>query len=68
LGEPNTTWLFLQRQIITDRSATAKALDYSLKRWAARTQFLDDVLARLPTQKNSQIDELLPHRWQPTKP
>ncbi|MGB2883173.1 MAG: transposase, partial [Rhodoferax sp.] len=109
---------------ITDGSATAKALDYSLKRWDALTRFLDDgqlpidnnwienqirpvaigrnnwlfagslragqraaavmsliqsaklnghdpyaylkdVLARLPTQKNSQIDELLPHRWKP---
>ena len=30
--------------------------------------YLKDVLARLPTQKNSQIDELLPHRWQPTNP
>jgi len=26
------------------------------------------VLTRLPTQKNSQIDEVLPHRWQPKKP
>jgi hypothetical protein len=23
------------------------------------------VLARLPTQKNSRIDELLPHNWAP---
>ena len=119
-------WMLLQRQRITDGSATAKALDYSLKRWSALTLFLDDaqlpidnnwvenqirpiaigrnnwlfagslragqraaavmsliqsaklnghdpyaylkdVLARLPTQKNSQIEELLPHRWQPTK-
>jgi transposase len=118
-------WMLLQRQKITDGSATAKALDYSLKRWTALTQFLDDgqlpidnnwienqirpiaigrsnwmfagslragqraaavmsliqsaklnghdpyaylkdVLARLPTHKNSQIGELLPHRWQPT--
>lgn len=117
-------WMLLQRQKITDGSATAKALDYSLKRWGPLTQFLDDgqlpidnnwienqirpiaigrnnwlfagslragqraaavmsliqsaklnghdpyaylkdVLARLPTHKNSQIDELLPHRWQP---
>jgi hypothetical protein len=28
--------------------------------------YLKDVLARLPTQKNSQIEDLLPHRWQPT--
>jgi len=120
-------WMLLQRQRITNGTATAKALDYSLKRWTALTQFLDngqlpidnnwienqirpiaigrnnwmfagslragqraaavmsliqsaklnghdpyayikDVLTRLPTQKNSQIDELLPHRWQPAKP
>jgi hypothetical protein len=120
-------WMLLQRQRITDGTATAKALDYSLKRWSALTQFLDnaqlpidnnwienqirpiaigrsnwmfagslragqraaavmsliqsarlnghdpyayikDVLTRLPTQKNSQIDELLPHRWQPLNP
>jgi transposase len=119
-------WMLLQRQKITDGSATAKALDYSLKRWGALTQFLDDgqlpidnnwienqirpiaigrsnwlfagslragqrsaavmsliqsaklnghdpyaylkdVLARLPTHKNSQIEELLPHRWQPAQ-
>jgi transposase len=29
--------------------------------------YLKDVLARLPTHKNSQIEELLPHRWQPTQ-
>jgi transposase len=125
LADAFKEWMLLQRQKITDGSATAKALDYSLKRWGALTQFLDngrlpidnnwienqirpiaigrnnwlfagslragqraaavmsliqsaklnghdpyaylkDVLARLPTQKNSQIDELLPHRWQPT--
>jgi transposase len=119
-------WMLLQRQKITDGSATAKALDYNLKRWGALTQFLDDgrlsidnnwienqirpiaigrsnwlfagslragqraaavmsliqsaklnghdpyaylkdVLTRLPTQKNSQIEELLPHRWQSAK-
>jgi len=115
-------WMLLQRRQITDGSATAKALDYSLKRWVALTQFLGDgqlpidnnwienqirpiaigrgnwlfagslragqraaavmsliqsaklnghdpyaylkdVLARLPTHKNRQIEELLPHRW-----
>ena len=124
LADAFKEWMLLQRQKITDGSATAKALDYSLKRWGALTQFLDDgqlpidnnwienqirpiaigrnnwlfagslragqraaavmsliqsaklnghdpyaylkdVLARLPTQKNSQIEELLPHRWQP---
>jgi len=28
--------------------------------------YLRDVLTRLPTHKASQIEELLPHRWQPT--
>ena len=127
LADAFKEWMLLQRQKITDGSAAAKALDYSLKRWGALTQFLDngrlpidnnwienqirpiaigrnnwlfagslragqraaavmsliqsaklnghdpyaylkDVLARLPTHKNSQIEELLPHRWQPTKP
>ena len=126
LADAFKEWMLLQRQRVTDGSATAKALDHSLKRWGALTQFLDDgrlpidnnwienqirpiaigrnnwlfagslragqraaavmsliqsaklnghdpyaylkdVLARLPTQKNSQIEELLPHRWQPTK-
>lgn len=116
-------WMLLTRQKITDGSATAKALDYSLKRWGALTRFVDDgrlpvdnnwienqirpiaigrsnwlfagslragkraaavmslirsaklnghdpyaylkdVLTRLPTQRASQIGELLPHRWQ----
>ena len=119
-------WMELQRRQITDGSATARALDYSLRRWGALTRFVDDgqlpidnnwaenqirpiaigrknwlfagslragqraaavmsliqsaklnghdpyaylkdVLARLPTHKNSQIEELLPHRWQPVQ-
>ena len=117
-------WMRLQRHRITDGTATAKALDYSLKRWVALSRFaqdarlpidnnwienqirpiaigrgnwlfagslragqraaavmsliqsarlnghdpyayLKDVLARLPTHKNSLIEELLPHRWTP---
>lgn len=27
--------------------------------------YMKDGLSRLPTHKNSQIAELLPHRWQP---
>ena len=27
--------------------------------------YLKDVLDRLPTHKNNQIEELLPHRWRP---
>ncbi len=118
-------WMTLQRQKMPDSSATAKALDYSLRRWVALTRFagdgqlpvdnnwienqirpiaigrsnwlfagslragqraaavmslvqsarmngrdpyayLKDVLTRLPTHKASRIEELLPHRWQPT--
>ena len=125
LADAMHEWMQLQRQKITDGSATAKALDYSLKRWGALTRFLDDgqlpidnnwienqirpiaigrgnwlfagslragqraaavmsliqsaklnghdpyaymkdVLSRLPTQRASQVGELLPHRWQPT--
>jgi transposase len=40
----------LQRQKITDGSATAKALDYSLKRWAQLTQFLGD--GQMPIDNN----------------
>ena len=117
-------WMLLQRHRVTDGTAIAKALDYSLKRWVALSRFvqdghlpidnnwienqirpiaigrknwlfagslragqraaavmsliqsaklnghdpyayLKDVLARLPTQKNSRIDELLPHNWTP---
>ncbi|SAI67017.1 ISPpu15%2C transposase Orf2 [Bordetella ansorpii] len=117
-------WLIAQRQRVPDGSGTARAIDYSLKRWEALTRYLHDgdapidnnwvenqirpwaigrsnwlfagslrggqraaaimsliqsarlnghdpyaylkdVLTRLPTQKNHQIAELLPHRWQP---
>ena len=43
-------WMLLQRQRITDGSATARALDYSLKRWVALTRFVED--GRLPIDNN----------------
>ena len=117
-------WLLAQRQKVPDGSATAKAIDYSLKRWDALIRYcedgavpidnnrvenqirpwalgrsnwlfagslrsgqraanvmsliqsaklnghdpyayLKDVLMRLPTQRASEIDELLPHNWSP---
>ena len=126
LADAMHEWMMLQRQKIIDGSATAKALDYSLRRWGALTRFLDDgqlpidnnwaenqirpiaigrknwlfagslragqraaavmsliqsaklnghdpyaymkdVLSRLPTQRASQVGELLPHRWQPAQ-
>jgi transposase len=36
------TWLREQRQKLSAKSDTAKAVDYSLKRWIALTRFLDD--------------------------
>jgi hypothetical protein len=119
------TWLEGERAKVPDGSATAKALDYSLKHWTGLTRnlldgnvpvdnnhlenqirpwamgrkawlftgselagqraavvmslvqsaklngldphaYLKDVLERLPSHPASRIEELLPHRWQPT--
>ena len=35
-------WLIAQRQKVPKGSATAKAIDYSLKRWRVLTRFIDD--------------------------
>jgi transposase len=35
-------WLIAQRQRLPDGSGTARAVDYSLKRWEALTRYLDD--------------------------
>jgi transposase len=43
-------WLILNRAKVPDGSATAKAIDYSLRRWAALTRFIDD--GRLPIDNN----------------
>ena len=118
-------WLELERRLVADGGATARAIDYTLGHWTALTRHLDDgavaidnnhlerqikpwtmgrkawlfagselagqraaivmslvqsarlnghdpwaylrdVLARLPRQLNSEIEELLPHRWQPS--
>ena len=117
-------WLTRHRLQVPNGSSTAKAIDYSLKRWTALAHYigdgqvpidnnwiensirpiatgrknwlfagslragkraaaimsliqsaklnghdpflyLKDILSRLPTQPNSRIGELLPHRWQP---
>lgn len=117
-------WMIAQRDLVPEGSAISRALNYSLKRWAALSRYLDDgavpidnnwaenqirpralgrknwifagslrsgkraaaimsliqsarlnghdpyaylkdVLTRLPTQRASEIDQLLPHRWQP---
>ena len=43
-------WMRQQRQAIPDGSATARVIDYSLKRWVALTRFLDD--GDLPIDNN----------------
>ena len=124
IAEKLHEWMLAQRELVPDGSATAKALDYSLKRWVALTRYLEDgavpiennqidnlirpwargrsnwlfagslrsgmraaaimsliqsaringhdpyaylkdVLARLPTQRASEIEQLPPHRWMP---
>ena len=35
-------WLIANRQKVPNGTATAKAIDYSLKRWVALTRFIDD--------------------------
>lgn len=43
-------WMLLQRQKVPEGSAITKALDYSLRRWQALTQFIDD--GQLPVDNN----------------
>jgi hypothetical protein len=35
-------WLELERRVVADGSATAKAIDYTLVHWAALTRHLED--------------------------
>ena len=44
------TWMLAQRERVPDGSATAKTLDYSLKRWVALTRYLED--GALPIDNN----------------
>ena len=44
------SWMLGQRQKVPEGSAIAKALDYSLKRWAALVRYLDD--GNLPIDNN----------------
>ena len=43
-------WLMLNRQKVPEGSATAKAIDYTLRRWKALTRFLED--GQLPVDNN----------------
>lgn len=50
LADALHAWMLAQRQKVPEGSPTAKALDYSLKRWVALTRYLDD--GRLPIDNN----------------
>jgi hypothetical protein len=59
--------LFIGSELAGERAATIMSLVQSAKlNGADPWLYLRDVLTRLPTQLNSRIDELLPHRWKPT--
>ncbi|MFM2060085.1 MAG: hypothetical protein RLY71_4470 [Pseudomonadota bacterium] len=51
-------WLTQQRQKVPDGSATAKAIDYSLKRWKALVRFIDD--GDLPIDNNWVENQIRP--------
>jgi transposase len=51
-------WLLAQRAKITHGTATAKAIDYSLNRWAALTRYLDD--PALPIDNNHDEQQIRP--------
>ena len=51
-------WMVLQRGQITDGTATAKALDYRVKRWGALTRFVDD--GQLPIDNNWAENQIRP--------
>ncbi|MET3717389.1 hypothetical protein ABMD26_003637 [Pseudomonas sp. PvP001] len=49
-------WMLTQRDLVPNGSATAKALDYSLKRWVALTRYLEDSAVLID---NNQIENLI---------
>jgi transposase len=51
-------WMRQQRQRVPDGSATARAIDYTLKRWQALTRFLDD--GDLPIDNNWVENQIRP--------
>jgi len=59
-------WMVLQRQTVPDGTATARALDYSLRRWKPLTRFLEG--GRLPVDNNHLEGQIRPiavgkHNW-----
>lgn len=52
-------WLVLQRQSIPDGTSTARAMEYSLKRWGALTRFVDDPQLPIDTTTGSRTRSAL---------
>jgi transposase len=51
-------WMIAQRELVHDGVAIAKALDYSLKRWAALSRYLDD--GAVPIDNNHAEQQIRP--------
>ncbi|WP_248694596.1 IS66 family transposase [Pseudomonas fulva] len=51
-------WMLAQRELVPEGSATAKALDYSLKRWVALMRYLDD--GAVPSDNNQVENTIRP--------
>ncbi len=51
-------WLQAQRQVVPDGSASAKAFDYTLKRWPALVRYADN--AQLPMDNNRIENQIRP--------
>jgi len=51
-------WMLAQSDLAPNGSATAKALDYSLKRWVALTRYLDD--GAMPIDNNQVENQVRP--------
>ncbi len=66
LGRKN--WLFAGSLRAGQRAAAVMSLIQSAKlNGHDPYAYLKDVLMRLPTQQNNDIEELLPHQWQPVQ-
>ncbi len=51
-------WLIGQRELVPHGTSTAKAIDYSLKRWEALTRYVDD--GRVPIDNNWVENQIRP--------
>ena len=51
-------WMIVQRNLVPEGSAISKALDYSLKRWAALSRYLDD--GAVPIDNNWAENQIRP--------